>query len=211
MAPATTSTVASTTIPSTPFAMETCGGILTDQNLRPTVSLQGFLLTPDDVPSGYTTKGGHTTGTTGAEFSASVPSTVPVWYIHFSKRPDVGQAEARTLPFYAISETIGEVGSAEVATQQVARIMAALGQGQCNPDGSSVPVPGSVPGLTAIEGFGGSSAGSLADATVLVAKGPYVVNVMWSSQSLSETAALTLPTPSEIASLVNTALARIPG
>jgi hypothetical protein len=39
--------------------METCGGILTDQNLRPTVSLQRFLLTPDDVPSGYTTKGAH--------------------------------------------------------------------------------------------------------------------------------------------------------
>jgi hypothetical protein len=191
--------------------METCGGILTDQNLRPMVSLWGLLLTPDDVPSGYTTKGAQTTGTAGSAFYASVPSTVPVWYIHFNKRPDVGQAEARTLPFYAISETIGEVGSAEVANQQVARIMAAAEQDQCNPDGGTVAIPGSVSGLTAIEGFGGSSAGSLADATVLVAKGPYVVNVMWSSQSLSETAMLTQPTPPEIASLVNTALARIPG
>jgi hypothetical protein len=134
-----------------------------------------------------------------------------VWYIHFNKHPNVGQAEARTLPFYAISETIGEVGSADVASQQVARIMAAAEQDQCNPDGSAVAIPGSVPGLTATEGFGGSSAGSIADVTVLVAKDPYVVNMMWSSQSLSETATLTQPTPAEIASLVNTALSRIPG
>jgi hypothetical protein len=198
-------------MPSTPFAMETCGGILTDQNLRPAVRLRRFLLASDDVPSGYTTKGAQTTGTADSEFYASVPSTVPVWYIHFNKRPDVGQAEARTLPFYAISETIGEVDSPEVATQQMTRIMAAAEQDQCNPDGGTVAIPGSVPGLTAVEGFGGSSAGSLASATVLVAKGPYVVNVMWSSQSLSETATLTQPTAAEIASLVNTALARIPG
>jgi hypothetical protein len=191
--------------------METCGGILTDHNLRPTVTLRGFLLTPNDVPSGYTTKGAETTGSAGTEFVASVPSTVPVWYIHFNMSSGAGQAEARTLPSSTISETIGEVGSAEVAAQQVSRIMVAAEQEQCNPDGSTVAITGSVPGLTAIEGFGGSRAGSIADATVLVAKGPYVLNLMWSSQSTSETAALTQPTPAEIASIVDTALAHIPG
>jgi hypothetical protein len=89
-------------------------------------------------------------------------------------------------------------------------MMDAAEQEQCNPDGGTVAITGSVPDLTAIEGFGRSRAGSLANATVLVAKGPYVLNVMWSSQSLSETAALSQPTPAEIASIVNTALSLVP-
>jgi hypothetical protein len=191
--------------------METCGGIITDQNLRPTVTLRDFLLTSKDIPAGYTTKGAQTTGSAQASFVASVPSTVPVWYIHYDMSSDAAQAVARTLPFYSISETIGEVDSPQVAAQQVTRIMDAAEQQQCNPDGGPVAITGSVPGLTAIEGFGGSRAGSLANATVVVAKGPYVLNLMWSSQSLSETAALTQPTPAEIASIVNTALALVPG
>lgn len=190
--------------------METCGGILTDQNLRPTVSHKGLLITSADVPVGYSTKGPQTTGSGSAQFYASVPSTVPVWFIHFD-------IDSSTAPLSAssgtsdISETIGEVDSAQTAVQQVARIQAAAVQAQCLPDGRLVAIPESVPNLSAIEGFGGSRAGSIAGATVLVAKGPYVVNLMWGAQSSSETATLTLPTPAELSSIVNKALALIPG
>jgi hypothetical protein len=211
--PSTTSippTVTSTATSTETFAMETCGGILTDQNLRPAINLQGLLLNSHDVPVGYTTKGPQSTGTVGTEFSASVPSTVPVWFIQFemgsSTAPPNAASETST-----ISETIGEVDSAQTALQQVARIQAAAIQAQCLPDGHTVAIPGSVPNLAAIEGFGGSRAGSIAGATVLVAKGPYVVNVMWGVQSSSQTPTPTLPTPSKIGSIVEKALTLIPG
>lgn len=189
--------------------METCGGILTDQNLRPAVSLQGLLLNSDDVPVSYTTKGPQSTGTAGTEFYASVPSTVPVWFIHFEMGSSTASPNA-TSETSSISETIGEVDSAQTAVQQVARIQAAAIQTQCLPDGHTVAIPGSVPNLAAIEGFGGSRAGSIAGATVLVAKGPYVINLMWGVQSSSQTTTLTLPTPSEIGSIVEKALTLIP-
>jgi hypothetical protein len=196
--------------------METCGGILTDQNLRPAVSLQGMLLTSADVPAGYWTSGPQSTGSAGPEFYASVPSTVPVWFIHFDKGSTTAPPNGASGT--SLSETIGEVDSAQTAVQQVARIQAASTQAQCLPSGRTVAIPGSVPNLSAVEGTGSSRAGFIGGATVLVAKGPYVVNLMWGVHSSSQTgtytspsATLTLPTPSEIGSIVEKALTRIPG
>ena len=189
--------------------METCGGILTDHNLRPTVSLKGLLLTSADVPVGYSTQGPETTGSVDAQFYASVPSTVPVWFIHFEMGSNTAPLSAAS-GTSDISETIGEVDSAQTAEQQAARIQTAAMQAQCLPDGRLIAIPGSVPNLSAIEGFGGSRAGSIAGMTVLVAKGPYVINVMWGAQSSSETATLTLPTLAELGSIVNKALTLVP-
>jgi hypothetical protein len=112
---------------------------------------------------------------------------------------------------YSISETIGEVDSTQRTVQQATRIVAAAQQAQCLPDGRTVATPGSVPNLSAIEDSGGSRAGSIADTIVLVAKGPYVFNLMWGVQPSTQTATPTLPTPSEIGSIVEKALTLIPG
>jgi hypothetical protein len=136
-----------------PFAMETCGGIITDENLQPKVSLEHFLLTSNDVPPGYTTAGPMTTGSAGPQFVASVPSIVPVYWVHFTMA--VSPAQPDTQGSSTLAETIGEVSSAALAAQWVTRITAAEQLPECLTSGGPVTLGGSVPNLTAVESGGG--------------------------------------------------------
>jgi hypothetical protein len=188
--------------------METCGGIITDVNEQPTVSLEGLLLTADDAPAGYTTPGPMTTGSAGPQFSASVPSIVPAYWIHFSAPTSNAQGAPGSS---TIAETIGQVGSPEEAAQWVTRITAAEQSPGCLNSGGPVALGGSVPGLTVIETGGGSRAGSLNSATVLASSGPYVVNMMWGTQSSSTSGAPALPSLADMAALVDHALALVNG
>lgn len=204
-----TSEPPSSTTTTTPFAMEPCGGIISNTVLDPTVNLEPFLLTPGEVPTGYTTRGPQVT--TGTRFVASVPSSVPVLYITFELGVPSTVANPTSAPNYSISEAIGGVDSAPLAAQLATRIVSAAEQPQCLGSGRSVVVPGPMPNLTALEGSGSSSAGSIADATVVVAKGPYVINLAWTSQSSSASGAPPLPNSTEIAYLLGVALSHIPG
>lgn len=183
--------------------MEPCGGIITNKVVDPTVDLQQFLLTPGDVPIGYTTKGPQVT--TGTNFVASVPSTVPVSYITFELGVPSPMFSPTSPPDYSISEAIGWVGSAPLAAQLAARIVSAAEQPQCH-SGRSVPLAN----MAVLEGSGSSSAGSIAIATVVMAKGPYIINLAWTSQSYAA-AAPPLPSRTEIESLLGVALSHIPG
>src|ERR1039458_4426912 len=199
-----TSEVSSSTTTTAPFAMEPCGGIITNKVVDPTVGLQQFLLTPGEVPTGYTTKGPQVT--TGTNFVASVPSTVPVSYITFELGVPSTAASPTSAPNYSISEAIGRVDSAQLAAQLAARIVSAEEQPQCLGSGRSVLLSGPVANLTAIEGSGSSRAGSNAQATVVSAKGPYIINLAWTSQSSSTSGAPSLPSTAEMESLLGVAL-----
>jgi hypothetical protein len=208
--PVTTTTTLPSATPTTvpAFSMETCGGIITDVNEQPNVSLEGLLLTADDAPAGYTTPGPMTTGSAGPQFSASVPSIVPAYWIHFAAPASNAQGAAGGS---YLSETLGQVASPDEAAQWVTRITAAEQLPQCLYSGQATALGGSVPSLTVVESAGGSRAGSLNEYTVLAAKGPYVVNIMWGTSTTSQAGAPPLPSLTELAALVDQALALVPG
>jgi hypothetical protein len=207
----TTTTVSSTTTSSLPSEVPTCLGVVQVQNSRPTISLEHLLLTSTDVPDGYTSEGPQTTGAAGPEFTASFPSTVPVAYISFDMNVHaVGVALSST---YGISETIGEEDSAQVATQLVSRM-----KGQCPPFQITVTLPGSVPDLV-VDGErteAGRGQG-LASARLLTTKGPYVIDIRWSTNSedyalpTGDPGPPPFPIPAEMGSVADAALAHVPG
>ena len=207
--------------------METCGGILADRVLQPGVSLESFVLTQADVPAGYV--GGAVTSIpaagesapTGprATFYASVPSTVPVAHVTFTVGPADQSAPVAGSTYIAIDEAIGMVRSTPEAAQLASQMRSALESPQCLVSGQTSPLPGAVPGLVAVESSGSSRAGYVASATVVASKGPYVVNVRWSTQkSLAYDQPPSpgegpppLPGPSEMAQTVDAALGHLPG
>jgi hypothetical protein len=189
--------------------MEPCGGIITNRVVEHNVSLQQFLLSDDEVPTGYTTTGPQVT--TGTHFVASVPSTVPVSYITFELGVPSTADNPTSAPNYSISETIGRVDSAHMAALLTQRLVSAAEQPQCHGTGRLVPLSGSVANLTAIEASGSSRAGSIADATVVFSKGPYIVDLTWTSQSSSTSGAPALPSTAEMESLIAVALSHVPG
>ena len=206
--------------------METCGGILADRVLQPGVSLERFVLTQADVPAGYVigavtsipSPGEGTSTGPQTTFYASVPSTVPVAHVTFTVAPATPTAPVAGSTYIAIDETIGMVRSPSEAAQLASQIRSALVLPQCLVSGQSLPLPGAVPGLVAVESSGSSRAGYVASATVVASKGPYVVNVRWSMQtSLAYDQAPSpgegpppLPGPSAMARTVDAALGHLP-
>jgi hypothetical protein len=204
-----TTQVAPTTTTTAPFAMEPCGGIVTNTVSDPPLNLQPFLLTSVEVPSGYTTMG--TQVTTGTNFVAAVPSTVPVAYITFQKGMSSTATNPTSAPTFSISEAVGSVESSPLATQLAARIVSAEEQPQCLGSGGTISLSVSGGTVLAFESSGSSSADSNAQASVIVAKGPYVINVAWNSQVVAPSEAPPPASNAEMASIVDVALSRIPG
>lgn len=79
--------------------------------------------------------------------------------------------------------------------------------------GARVVLPGPVPGLGALESSGSSRAGSSRYATVVAAKGGYLVSLSWSVATPEANVAYApaLPSTGGMAALVQVALARVPG
>ena len=113
------------------------------------------------------------------------------------------------------------MGSTQLAAEMVSRIQALWPEPQCSGSmtgDSTLALPGSPPDLIAYgHGLGDGCADGLLDATVLVAKGPYVINIMWASQvnsyrdtQPSGSCTPPLPSPSGMVSQVATALTLIP-
>jgi hypothetical protein len=202
----TSSVAAPTTLPTPQLIMEPCGGINSNQTAQLAINLDGFLLVPGDLPSGYTSDGAKTT--VGSRFAASVPSIVPVAYINYETASSTPENGYQMGTIDGISEAIGEVGSAQQAAQAVLNTDTDAEQGQCERETPTATLPGNVPNLIAIEGSGSSRGGSIGVANALAAKGPYIVSLMW-SYSTPSAAAPPPPSLAQLGSLMDTALARI--
>ncbi|MGH8996648.1 MAG: hypothetical protein ACRDYB_11545 [Acidimicrobiales bacterium] len=198
-----------------PIEMEPCGGIITDLDTQPGVDLRSLLITAAAVPAGLTASPPTIIPTRPGRFFASVPSSTPVAQVDFSAiKP--GQYEGGTSR-QGITETIGKVKNPALAAQLAAAVNSAAALPMCTNGAPSVNLPGSVPGLVAVEGQGQSRAGPLVSATVVAAKGPYIVNVQvtnavtFSGQGGTVPPLVPLPSAATLAALVDAALARVPG
>lgn len=203
----------STTEPSptaTPlYSIEQCGGITTSSDLHPNVDNRTLLLTRDDGPPGYTY--GAAKMASGPTVTASVPSDSPAVYESFQVPASEGGGSGQ--------EVIGEIDSANAASQLAQQVEVHLFS--CY-GGEQVSLPTTVSGVTAeTYQYGLSRFDGLArSATVTVAKGLYIVSVQWSNSNSCTTygggscpppptTAPPMPSASDMAELVNAALAKI--
>jgi hypothetical protein len=149
--------VSSTTTPL--YSIEPCGGITTSSDLHPNVDNRKLLLTQADGPSGYTY--GIAKRASGPTVGASVPSYAPAAYESF-------QVPANG---WGGQEVIGVVWSSKSASQLAQQVES--NTVSCE-GGEQIPLPTSVPGVTA-ETYQFTPSrfnGWDRDATVTVAKGP---------------------------------------
>jgi hypothetical protein len=201
----TTPEVSSTTTPL--YSIEPCGGITSSSDLHHSVDNRKLLLTQADGPPGYTYGVAQLAG--GPTVTASVPSYSLAVYESF-------QVPANG---WGGQEVIGVVGSSESASQLAQRVESNIVS--CE-GGEQVPLPTSVPGVTA-ETYQFTLSrydGWVRRATVTVATGPYIVSLQWSNSNTcstysggscppAPTSPPPMPSASVMAELVNTALAKI--
>jgi hypothetical protein len=206
---ATNPSISSTTTPLS-FEVPTCLGVVQVKNTRSTINLEDLLLTVKDVSKGYTSLGPETTGGAGPEFTASFPSTVPVAYVSFDMTVHTVGVAPTT---FGISETIGQEGSTQAATQLVSRM-----KEQCRTFLITVTLPGSVPDLVVDgERTEGSRAQFQAFARLLTTKGAYVIDIRWFrntngySYPTGAAGPPPFPTAAEMGLVADEALAHIPG
>ncbi len=206
--PSTTTTDPSPT--STPlYSIEQCGGITTSSDLHPNVDNRTLLLTQNDGRPGYTY--GASKMASGPTVTASVPSYSPAVYESFQVPASEGGASGQ--------EVIGEVESSNAASQLAQQVEAHLVS--CY-GGEQVSLPTTVSGVTAETYQYGLSRfdGMVRSATVTVAKGRYIVSLQWSNGNTcttyggrscpsSPTTPPPMPSTSDMAELVNAALAKI--
>lgn len=202
-------TSAPPTTTTSPYSIETCGGITSSADVHPGVDNRSLLLTQADGPAGYTYGAAKIAG--GPIVSASVPSSSPAVYESFEVPAGEGGGGGQ--------EVIGVVDSPGAASQLAQQVQADLVS--CD-HGDQVPLPTSVPGVSAATSqFSLSrSNGWVSNATVTVSEGPYIVSLQWSNSNTCSTygggpcpppptAPPPIPSSSEMAQLVNAALAKI--
>jgi hypothetical protein len=211
-APAPRSTTATELSPTTTtlYSIEQCGGITSSSDLRPNVDNRKLLLTQAGGTPGYTY--GAAKMASGPTVMASVPSYSPAVYESFQVPASDGG--------WGGQELIGDVGSSNTASQLAQQVESNIVS--CE-GAEQVSLPTSVPGVTAetrqftLSRFNGWDR----NATVTVAKGPYIVSLQWSNSNTCSTyssgascpPAPTTPPPMpsapDMAELVNAALAKI--
>jgi hypothetical protein len=209
-----TTTVAQTTLPFTTVSPTTMpittipAACNTDGSGGPVeTQLDPYLLTLEDVPNGYTTPGPETVNSSPPEFAGVVPMSVPIAYITFT----MGDAPAG--PSSVIVEALDRTMSPQQAESLLSRINSV--DTECGDEGEqTVDLPGPVPNLVATIGNGGSSIQDLLAATVCATKGPFLLEVSWFNgviTALVKGVPPPLPTPAVMGSVVDAALAHIPG
>ena len=204
---ATTTEPSPTTTPL--YSIEQCGGITTSSDLHPSVDNRTLLLIQDDGPPGYTY--GASKMASGPTVTASVPSYSPAVYESFQVPASEGGGSGQ--------EVIGEVDTSNAASQLAQQVEAHLVS--CY-GGDQVSLPTLVPGVTAETYQFGLRRydGWVRSATVTVPKGPYVVSLQWSNNNSCTTYGggscppppknpPPMPSTSDMADLVNAALAKI--
>jgi hypothetical protein len=179
----------------------------TDWTGGPVASQLGpLLLTLKDVPKGYATTGPETVNSSPPEFDGVVPMSVPIAYITFT------MGNATTGPSSGIVEALDQTTSPQEAASLLNQVNSHVSE-CANGAEKTVDLPGPVPNLVATTFNSGSSIQALLTATVFTSKGPFVMEVRWSSQvltSIPNTAPSPLPTPAVMGSVIDAALAHIP-
>jgi hypothetical protein len=169
--------------------------------------LDPLLLTLKGIPDGYTTTGPETVNSSPPEFDGVVPMSVPIAYITFT------MGNATTGPSSGIVEALDQTSSPQKAASVLSQVNSVVSD--CgNGTDKTVDLPGPIPNLVATTFNSGSSMGALLTATVFTSKGPFVLEVRWFSQVLSSipnAVVPPLPTAAVMGSVMDAALARIPG
>jgi hypothetical protein len=214
------SPTASARLSASSFFVEPCAAIVGSPSLTSNLDLRPFLLTAAQLPAGVVIDGPHHTSTTPGQpmTYASVPTTSPAAYenISLSHTSTAGGGALRGL-----SEVIGDVGSATFANQLLSVLDADLAGPTCGSDGrpDMVPLPGTIPPVSAAVSGGTQRSGSESGAKLFAAKGSRLICLTWSSSSTyngfgppkSVPNLPPLPDASEIAQVLKSALALIPG
>jgi hypothetical protein len=134
-----------------------------------------------------------------AEFYGALTDTVPVAYVAYSMDSDPEALAKATSP----AATVALLSQTKMLVQR------------CGGGGTAVMLPGSVPNLSAATESGPANRSQyISSAIVFATKGPYLLEVRWFNSSLiqvSTTDAPPLPTPAVMGSVVDAALARLPG
>jgi hypothetical protein len=221
---ASTSEASPTTTTSTPmsapgFFVEPCAAIVGSPPLTSNLDLRPFLLTAAQLQAGAVINGPHQTSTTPAEPEtyASVPTTSPAAYENITLH---GATTPAGTAVVGLSEVIGDVGSSSFASQWLSMLNADLNGPGCNASGKDVvPLPGTNPPVSATFGTGAQRGRTEFGVTLFAAKGSRLVYLSWGSDvSVNGGGDVPgrlprlppRPDKSEVAQVVNTALARIP-
>lgn len=134
---------------------------------------------------------------------------MPVAYISFA----MGSGPAG--PFFNIVEALAQGTSAQAAINLLKQVNDVATR--CGYTGTLVDLPGSVPGLVAVANPDGGQRGELiSSAIVFTTTGPYVLEVRWFNSLDTYNTGVTgpqpaLPTPAVMGSILDAALAYIPG
>jgi hypothetical protein len=206
LSPTTTEPSSTTT---TLYSIERCGIGASSTDLHPNVDNRKLLLTQADGPPGYTY--GAAQMASGPTVGASVPSYSPAVYESFGVPASNGGGGGQ--------EVIGEVDSSNAASQLAQQVESNIVS--CE-GGEQVSLPTSVPGITAetYEYRLVRYDGWVRTATATVAKGSYIVSLQWSNNNTcptyggypcppAPTSPPPMPSASDMAELVNAALAKI--
>lgn len=159
-----------------------CAGIVSSPLLRPAIDLRPELLTASDLPPGAAVDGPHETSTRSSTTFASVPTTTPAAYetatLYHDDLPG-GSA------LVEVSEVIGDVGSASLATELLSTLETDLNSPACNLEGSQlVALPDIQPPITVTVTGGASSAGAIQSARLFTVRGSELICLTWTSQSV---------------------------
>jgi hypothetical protein len=178
------------------------------------MDLRPFLLSAAQLPAGAVIDGPHQTSNTPPMIYASVPTTSPAAYENitlFTATTPGGTAALR------LSEVIGDVGSANYASQLLSILDADLNGPGCNPNGAdTISLPGTNPHVSATSSGGKQRSGSEFGARLFAAKGSRLLCLTWGSNVAVNASGLSpepilppLPDGSRMAQVLNTALALI--
>lgn len=216
-----TTTTATTTPTSAPlsagsFFVEPCANIVGSPLVTSSVDLQPFLLSAAQLPAGAIIDGPHQTSSTPPIY-ASVPTTSPAAYENISLS---GASTRAGTADVSLSEVIGDVGSASFASQLLSMLDVDLNGPGCNPSGEDmVLLPGTSPPVSATLSAGTQRGRSELGARLFAAKGSRLVCLTWGSGvSVRGSGDVPgrlpplppLPDKSEMARVLNSALALIP-
>lgn len=213
--PAASSAGSSTTSTSTPIAVSSnCYGVAVAAPSPPPSSsaLKRSLLTKSDVPSGYETSGPQVKAPL-PEFYDALPESAPVAHILFLLSASPGTGGTPPLTQDSISEELSKAASPRIASGLLRQVKAAAQA--CGAVENPVAIPASVPNVSASEVSGAVSNMATASAEVILQEGDYLVRIRLTNSNYANPSSDTfpaqpsLPTPGEIASIVDAALAHL--
>jgi hypothetical protein len=201
------------------FLVEPCASIVGSPPARSHLDLRPFLLAAAQLPAGAVVDDPQQTSSTVSRTYASVPTTSPAAY------EGITLLAGTTTPGgsgggLGLNEVIGDVGSVGLARPLLSELDADMTGPNCNSSNrQTIPLPGTSPPVSATIMGGESRAGSVLGERLFAAKGSRLLCLTWNSGNTvngsgpgnsSPPNPAPLPDASEMAQVLNAALALIP-